>query len=71
MGKTLSDTMNRVAVLEQSHECMAKEHKKMQEKRPETLIKDLLLELFGADDLRDFSMTADCVHRTLAPKSKS
>ncbi|RXN15280.1 putative transposase element L1Md-A101/L1Md-A102/L1Md-A2 [Labeo rohita] len=32
MGKSLSDTMDRVAVLEQFHERMAKEHKKMQEK---------------------------------------
>lgn len=32
IGKTLSDTMDRVVVLEQSHEHMAKEHKKMQEK---------------------------------------
>ncbi|RXN29866.1 putative transposase element L1Md-A101/L1Md-A102/L1Md-A2 [Labeo rohita] len=32
MEKSLSDTMDRVAVLEQSHERMAKEYKKMQEK---------------------------------------
>ncbi|RXN39548.1 putative transposase element L1Md-A101/L1Md-A102/L1Md-A2 [Labeo rohita] len=32
MGKSLTDTMDRVAVLEQSRERMAKEHKKMQEK---------------------------------------
>ncbi|KAL0152693.1 hypothetical protein M9458_052416 [Cirrhinus mrigala] len=32
MKKSLSDTTDRVAVLEQSHEHMAKEHKKMQEK---------------------------------------
>ncbi|KAL1248893.1 hypothetical protein QQF64_022211 [Cirrhinus molitorella] len=32
MGKSLSDTMDRVAILKQSHERMAKDHKKMQEK---------------------------------------
>lgn len=32
MGKALSDTMKRVEALEQSHDLMAKEHKKMHEK---------------------------------------
>ncbi|RXN04058.1 putative transposase element L1Md-A101/L1Md-A102/L1Md-A2 [Labeo rohita] len=96
MGKSLTDTMERVAVLEQSHERMAKEHKKMQEKCmdlenhsprqnlrfigiPEGVeagnlvqfIKDLLLELFGADDFGGSSMTVDHAHRTLMPKPKS
>lgn len=95
MGKALSDTMDRVAALEQSHEVMTKEHKKMHEKcmdlenrsrrqnlrfvgvpegveagNPIRFIKDLLLELFGADDLGDSSMIVDRAHRTLAPKPK-
>lgn len=32
MGKTQSHMMDRVAVLEESHECMAKEQKKIQDK---------------------------------------
>ena len=95
MGKVLNDTMERVTALEQSHEVMSKEHKKMHEKcmdlenrsrrqnlrfvgvpegleagNPNRFIKDLLLEIFGGDDLGDSSMTVDRAHRTLAPKPK-
>lgn len=87
--------MDRVAVLEQSHEHMAKEHKKMQEKcmdlenrsqRPNLrfvgipegveagnlvrFIKGLLLEVFGADDLGDSSMTVDHAYWSLTLKLK-
>lgn len=37
---------------------------------PNRFIKDLLLEIFGGDDLGDSSITVDRAHRTLAPKPK-